>query len=52
MTHDHATPEEASACEECDEFVCGVTNSISRRQMAELRLEADGAAFFSQFRQL
>lgn len=33
-SHDHATPEEAEACERCDEYIARVTGFPSRRQQA------------------
>jgi hypothetical protein len=35
VSHDHATAEEAEACERCDEFIAGVTGFPSRKRQVE-----------------
>lgn len=40
-THDHASAEEALACEKCDEYVARITGFQSRRKQAELREQSE-----------
>jgi hypothetical protein len=35
-THDHETPEEAEACERCDEYCSGIAGFPSKRKEADL----------------
>lgn len=35
-SHDHATAEEAEACERCDEYCCGVAGFESRKRRAKI----------------
>ena len=39
-SHDHASPEEALACEQCDEYCSGITGFMSRKRVAELQNKA------------
>ena len=44
-THDHASAQEAQACERCDEFTAGITGFPSRRRKVEMREELDRREF-------
>ena len=44
-THDHASADEATNCDKCDEFCSGVTGFMSRKKVAELRLARERAEF-------
>ena len=40
-SHDHATPDEAQACEQCDEYCSKITGFMSRKRLAEIKEEED-----------
>ena len=44
-THDHASAQEAQACDRCDEFTAGITGFPSRRRKVEMREELDRREF-------
>jgi hypothetical protein len=43
-SHDHATAEEAEACDRCDEYVSSVSGMYSRKQLAEMKERAEREA--------
>lgn len=44
-THDHATAEEAEACERCDEYVSRMSGFPSRKRQAEDRERSERAEY-------
>lgn len=44
-SHDHASADEAMACERCDEFCSGVTGFESRKRIAEIKEQNERAEY-------
>lgn len=44
-THDHATAEEAEACDACDEYVSRMSGFPSRKRQAEMEDASDRAEY-------
>ena len=40
-SHDHASPEEAHACDACDEYTAQVSGFYSRKALAEMKERAE-----------
>ena len=40
-SHDHASPDEAQACEQCDDYCSKITGFMSRKRLAEIKEDED-----------